>query len=72
MEAEKVQKVVDDMLVRAKVFEETTAEIAGGEKYKTAEDASQGLQLKLMKAAMNAAGPATQPTTRPGAPPPQS
>jgi hypothetical protein len=59
------------MLVRASVFEETTKEMAD-DKFKTVEDASQGLQLKMMKAAMNAVGPGTQPASKPAAAAPQS
>jgi hypothetical protein len=59
-----VQAVIDDNKLRAAIYNEFTSELST-DKYKTAEEAGDALQLKLMKAAMDrAGGAATQPTTR--------
>jgi hypothetical protein len=55
-----VDAVLADMKTQTKIWTDVTAEIKA-EKYKTAEEAGQALQLRMMKAAMDAQAAATQP-----------
>jgi len=54
-EASQVQTVLADMKTQTKIWNDVAAEIKA-EKYKTAEEAGQALQLRMMKAAMDAQG----------------
>jgi hypothetical protein len=68
VEQEKIEKVIQDMQVRSRVITEATAEMQSGQ-FKSAEDASQALQLKMMKAAADSANPQPEPSTKPSLPP---
>jgi len=72
VEPAKIQQVIDDTRLRAAIYNDFTAELAA-DKHKTAEEAGDALQLKLMKAAMERAnGAASQPATQPAPVTPQS
>jgi len=70
-EPAKLQEMIDEKNTQAAIFKEVTAGILN-EDYKTADAASEALQMKLTRARMHQAGLTTQPSTRSAAPMPPS
>jgi len=64
---EKLQEIADDKNRRAAIFTGITKEL-NEDTYKSVDEAFEALQLKLMRAAMEKPGGATQPSTQPTAP----